>query len=202
MMSFCIWHQSLYHHYITSNTWFSLCRTISVLQWHPSSFSLDFPAMRPPSLTSSHGCTTSTQLADTSKFHWKTNSTPWRGRPGGQRATGSLGIPSGGWGHQPKPWASLSSRVTSAPSHSRRRSPLALIGSLILCPHCIPPTSSSHTLITHSLSSPPSPLHPSHISPLTTHTGDTVPLPLCRGNRYDTWNSPNGFRGWGWVHLW
>ena len=60
-----------------------------------------------------------------------------------------------------------------------------------------PPTSSSHTLITHPLSSPPSLFHPSHVSPLTTHTGDTVPLPLCRGYRYDTRNSPNGFRGWG-----
>ena len=43
------------------------------------------------------------------------------------------------------------------------------------------------TLTTHLLPPPPFLLsHFPHASPLTTHTGDTVPLPLCRGNRYDT----------------
>ena len=43
------------------------------------------------------------------------------------------------------------------------------------------------TLTTHLLPPPPFLLsHFPHASPLTTHTGDTVPLPLCRGNRYNT----------------
>lgn len=43
------------------------------------------------------------------------------------------------------------------------------------------------TLTTHLLPPPPFLLsHFPHASPLTTHTGDTVPLSLCRGYRYDT----------------
>ena len=49
-----------------------------------------------------------------------------------------------------------------------------------------PPTSSSHSHNSSLLLSifPTSPFP--HVSPLTTHTGDTVPLPLCRGYRYNT----------------